>query len=123
ANEDAVNDEAPTTPSLPPVHLHAQATPPEAPLYLDGEEVPNPFDADLAFGSTHRLEARLAGYRDDHVTVELSKPRRVMLTLKRLPVPKPATTKRAARRATTKSAKSTKRSSGSTNPFVSDNPY
>ncbi len=96
----------PTPPAMnpeatPTVRLRIQANPTEAELRLDGEPVPNPFDAELP--STERLrhiEARLDGYRSESRDVPGGVAQRLQIDLEpsRLPNPPVARGMRRNRR-------------------------
>lgn len=73
---------APGDLALPAVRVSVDTDPPGAELFLDGNRIANPFDAELPKTATPRvLEARLSGYPTVRQELVLMYPQRVRLSL------------------------------------------
>jgi hypothetical protein len=113
------------------VALQITTSPRDAQLLLDGAPVPNPFDARLPKGGSHHVQAAAPGYEGSGLTIELTRERRVALTLEPQratasgvttqaadPAPKRRTAPRRAR-APKPPAEEPKKGAG----FVAESPY
>lgn len=100
------------------VHLRVTTTPASAQLTLDGEVVPNPFDAWVARGGTHRVTASATGYVERGVDVVFDRDQTHALALQRAAVER-APARRTRRKASARSTTTRSRGAG----FVTDNPY
>jgi tRNA A-37 threonylcarbamoyl transferase component Bud32 len=78
----------PEAPRVVTVHLSIETVPAGAELFLDGERVANPFEAEVPQGDdSHLLEARLEGHREVVQHVRFRYAQRMRLELQRLPEP------------------------------------
>ncbi len=107
---------SPTTPKT--VHVRISTTPSGAELKLDGERVPNPFDAWVTAGGAHKVVADASGYTQREWSITFDQDQTLSLVLKREEAKRPVRrTRRPAARAP--QSKSRPRGAG----FVTDNPY
>jgi hypothetical protein len=110
------------------VRVRISATPAQAALTLDGETIPNPFEADVVKGGKHRVQATAPGRRSADVTLKFDQDR--VLELK-LAEPRAASTKQrrprppraAAAPRTPRPAPSPTTDSNRGAGFVSESPY
>jgi hypothetical protein len=118
---------APAPPARRSVHVRIATTPASADLRLDGEVVPNPFDAFVAQGGSHTVVASAEGYEQRSWSIGFDQDQTLSLVLKHVPVrqPPPRHVKRAAPRPaprnTPRPSPSPSRPRGA--GFVTDNPY
>jgi len=63
------------------VHVRISAVPSQAALTLDGETIPNPFEADMVKGGKHRVQASAPGRRSADVTLKFDQNRVLELKL------------------------------------------
>ncbi|NOY93713.1 MAG: hypothetical protein GXP55_21215 [Deltaproteobacteria bacterium] len=74
----------------PQVQVSLRATPSGAQLTLDGERIPNPYQAELPVdGRQHQVVATLEGYRETTRTLGFDRDRNETLTLSAIPAPTP----------------------------------
>lgn len=100
------------------VHVRISTTPSGAELKLDGERVPNPFDAWVNRGGSHNVVADADGYTQREWSIAFDQDQTLSLVLKREEAKRPARrVRRPAPRPTT--SKTRPRGAG----FVTDNPY
>ena len=94
----ALSAHAPSDPAVPAVRVSVDTDPPGAELFLDGNRIANPFDAELPKTAEPRvLEARLSGYPTVRQELVLMYPQRVRLSLQSgAPRAEPAATASAA---------------------------
>lgn len=103
------------------VHVRISTVPASAELKLDGETVPNPFDAWVARGGEHTIVATADGYAENDWSVSFDRDQTLSLALKPEAVRRPAA--RRARRATAKKPATQVGSRPRGAGFVTDNPY
>lgn len=117
---------APAAPPTPPeptrpksVHVRISTVPANAELTLDGDSIPNPFNAWVAESGARAIVASADGYTERTWSVTFDQDQTLSLVLKRIVAPTPPRPARP-RPAPRKPAKPTKpRGAG----FVTDNPY
>lgn len=115
------------------VHIRVTTSPRSSRLKLDGTSVPNPFDAWVAKGGTHRFAAQADGYIQQSRTVSFDRDQSVSLELPAVekpaaaarPAPKVrrtiSTRPRATRRKRVRRKAASSRKRGAS--FVTENPY
>ena len=69
--------------------VRISATPSDAELSLDGQSIPNPFEAEVMISGKHRVQAKASGHRSADVTVPFDRPQELALRLERLEPAKP----------------------------------
>lgn len=69
--------------------LVVRALPESARLWLDGQQMANPFDVRLALGSKHKIDARNDGYETTSQTVRIESDAKLTIALRRA-TPEPA---------------------------------